>query len=81
MNLKAIHQKLKDEQDRLEPVMSIRHMAETLGYGSHGYVQEILKQLVNAGLAEEIPTGETGEKKRYRMIDKQFAYKHKESHD
>ena len=66
MKLKDEHQKLLDKQNELEPVLTIRLMAEILQRG-HSYVQALMKKMVDKGLAEEVRTGNGNQ---YRMVKK-----------
>lgn len=64
--IQAAYEKLKAEQERLEPVLSIRHMAETLGNNSISFVQELLVELVRRGLVKRVrPTGGVN---KYRIL-------------
>ena len=68
MDDKEAYEKLKAEQDRLEPVMPIRYMAGVLKTGN-GYVQELLKRLVATGKAKAVHyPDEASEMKRYRIL-------------
>lgn len=55
------------EQQRLEPLIPIRYIAQRYDL-SHRQIQDALKILVRLKKAKPIKTGETGLRKRYRMV-------------
>ena len=56
-----------DEQERFEPFIPIRYMADKTGLG-HGTLQEAVKILVRLNKAEPVANGERGMRRRYRML-------------
>ena len=67
MEINEAYRKLKDEQERLEPYLPIRYISEVLHLNST-QAQRLIKQLVKQGLAKEFPIGDTGTKRRYRIL-------------
>ena len=57
------------EQQRLDPKLSIRYIAGLTGKG-HSSIQAAVRILVKEGLAVPVPTGETGTRQRYQMIER-----------
>lgn len=65
--LKTFAEKLKAEQEKLEPHLTYDQMGKILGYKWDNSITRIMDRLVDAGLAKAIDFGEVG-KKRYRIL-------------
>jgi hypothetical protein len=63
--LQTMYKKLKAEQDKLEPHLTISQMKSITGREGVGSLLNVLNQMVRHGLAKEV---EWGEQKRYRFL-------------
>lgn len=64
-DLQNMHDKLKAEQDRLTPYLTLSRMCELLNYSSTGALRHVLNKMVVRGLAERV---EFGDQYRYRLL-------------
>jgi hypothetical protein len=63
--LRRMYDKLKAEQDKLEPHLTIHRMREIIGYDGIGSTLYVIEKMVELGLAKKV---EWGEQKRYRFL-------------
>lgn len=64
--IKQMADVLWQEQERLKPYLTVRRVAELLGYKNHYSAQLVLKRMAEMGIAKAFSFG-AGERHRWRV--------------